>query len=69
MMSSPLLRGITLGTQIALSVTVPLLIFALGGRWLDRRFETFPLFFLGGFVVALIVGLLLAVRVVKNVAR
>ena len=48
-------------------MVVPLLIFALGGRWLDRRFETFPLFFLSGFVAAFIVGIVLAVRVVRRV--
>jgi len=66
--SSPLLRGLALGTQIGLSLAVPLLAFSLLGRWIDRQAGTFPLFFLSGFVLALIVGLVLVRRAVKSVA-
>lgn len=67
--SSPLLRGLALGMQLGLSFAVPLVVFALGGRWLDRRFGTFPWLFLGGLVLAAMLGVLFAVRAVRKVEQ
>lgn len=68
MAQSPLLRGLALGGQVGLSFALPLVAFAVGGRWLDRQTETFPLFFLGGVLLALVLGAFLAARAVKRVA-
>lgn len=68
-MHSPLLRGLALGTQIGLSIAVPLVVLALGGRWLDERAGTFPLFFLGGIALAAIGGPVFAVQAVRRFAR
>lgn len=68
-MSPPLLRGLALGLQLGLSFAIPLIVLALGGRWLDERLNTFPGFFLGGIVLASVVGFVLAVKSVKNVTR
>ncbi len=68
-MQVPLLRGLALGLQLGLSFALPLVLFALGGRWLDGRFGTFPFLFLGGMVVASILGLFLAMTAVRRVAR
>lgn len=40
---------------ILLAVAVPAIVFALGGRWLDGRFGTFPAFTLIGLALALAV--------------
>lgn len=65
----PLLRGLALGAQIGLSMALPLVVFGLGGRWLDRRLGTFPWFFLGGLVLAAVSGVILAVRSVQRVTQ
>lgn len=66
---SPLLRGLALGLQLGLSFTVPLVALALAGRWLDARFGTAPFLFLGGIVLASLLGFVFAARAVKHVAR
>lgn len=65
----PLLRGLALGSQIGLSLALPLVVFGLGGRWLDRRLGTFPWLFLGGMVLATVIGAILAVRSVQRVTQ
>lgn len=67
MSRAPLLRGLALGLQIGLSVSLPLVLLGLGGRWLDRYAGTFPLFFLGGMIVASLLGLALVARSVRRV--
>lgn len=66
MTRAPLLRGLALGLQIGLSVSLPLVLLGLGGRWLDRYAGTFPLFFLCGMVVAALLGLALVARSVRR---
>lgn len=68
MAPSPLLRGLALGGQIGLSFALPLVGLAFLGRWLDQRLATFPLFFLGGVLFALVLGFILATKAVKRVA-
>ena len=54
-----------LGLQIAL----PTVAFTLGGRWLDRRYDTSPLFILLGLGLALAVVAVLVVRQGKDIAK
>ena len=51
----------SVGIEMAISVSLG----ALGGRWLDRRFDTAPAFLLVGFLF----GVLLAARALYRVAK
>lgn len=44
-----------LAWQLGYTIVIPLLIFALGGRYLDQRFDSAPLLFLVGIVLSVIV--------------
>ena len=37
-------------------IAVPLILLGLGGRFLDRYLQTFPLFFLAGILISIIVS-------------
>jgi len=41
--------------QIGFATAIPLVIFGLAGRWLDRYFNTSPYLFLTGLVIATII--------------
>ena len=42
--------------EVFAAIAVPTVLCALGGRWLDRRFETTPVFMGLGLVVAVLVS-------------
>ena len=46
--------GLLLAWELGYSITIPLVLFALIGRLLDRRFVSAPLFLLVGLVLAVI---------------
>jgi F0F1-type ATP synthase assembly protein I len=48
--------------DVLFSITVPTVLFALGGRWLDQRWKTSPLFLVLGLVLSLGVAGLLVYR-------
>lgn len=51
-----------LGFQVA----IPLVLFALGGRWLDTRFDASPLFFMSGVAMSIIISsIVIAVKIRK----
>ena len=67
--SSPLLHSLALGLQFGISAAVPLLLFVLAGRFLDRVFGTSPLFLIIGVVVSLFCTVLLIARQVRVVTE
>ncbi len=44
-----------LAWQLGYTIVIPLLIFALGGRYLDKRFDSAPVLFLVGLVASVAV--------------
>tara|TARA_Y100000031_G_C8117747_1_gene336724 strand:+ start:545 stop:835 length:291 start_codon:yes stop_codon:yes gene_type:complete len=44
-----------LAWQLGYTIVIPLLIFALGGRYLDKKFDSSPVLFLIGLVVSVAV--------------
>ncbi|MBU1348492.1 AtpZ/AtpI family protein [Patescibacteria group bacterium] len=53
--------------DIGIAVAVPTVVSALGGRWLDTRFGTSPLFLILGLFVALVVSGILVVRMGRRI--
>jgi len=51
--------------QIGFTVAFTTILFVLGGRWLDGKFQTAPIFILSGIVLALIVSFYLVWQIVK----
>jgi F0F1-type ATP synthase assembly protein I len=49
-------QGLSLAWQLGYTIAIPLIIFALLGRFLDKRYETSPLFLLGAIFLSLIVS-------------
>lgn len=47
------LKALRLVFDLGYTIAIPLIFFALGGRLLDRKFETSPLFLLVGIFAAL----------------
>lgn len=41
--------------ELGFVIAIPLVVFSLGGRYVDRAYDTGPWFFLGGLVLAIAV--------------
>jgi F0F1-type ATP synthase assembly protein I len=48
----PYWQALNLALQLGYMIVIPLVIFGLGGRWLDRKLGASPWFLLGGMAVA-----------------
>lgn len=48
--------ALSLAWELGYTIAVPIVVFALGGRWLDRKFETSPWLLLTGIFLSLIVS-------------
>lgn len=46
--------ALSLAWELGYTIAVPIVVFALGGRWLDRKFETSPWLLLTGIFLSLI---------------
>lgn len=55
--------------DIGLAVAIPTVVSALGGRWLDTRLGTSPLFILLGLFLALAVSGVLVVRMGRKIVK
>lgn len=44
-----------LAGTIGFTIAVPLVFFALVGRWMDRQYDTSPLFLLSGIILSLVI--------------
>ncbi len=55
--------------DIGISIAVPVVLFTLGGRWLDKRYGTSPFFILVGLFLSLAVSTLITVRKGKEIAK
>ena len=52
--------------EILLSIIVPTTVFALGGRWLDQRWHSSPVFLILGLVLALALAYAIVLRKAKQ---
>ncbi|MFZ2804030.1 MAG: AtpZ/AtpI family protein [Patescibacteria group bacterium] len=55
--------------DILLGIAVPTTLFALAGRWLDKRYSTSPWFTVVGLVLALIVVYIIVMRKGKDISK
>lgn len=56
-----------LGWEMGYTIAVPLVIFALIGRFADKYFDTSPLFLLGGIIFSIFISIALLYRKVKKI--
>lgn len=57
---------LALAWELGYTIAIPLVVLALGGRMLDRYFETSPAFFLAGIIASLFITSFLVYRKTKN---
>ena len=72
MTSSPrqaFLKSLNFALELGFTIIVPLVLFALGGRLLDRKFGTSPWFFLGGTLLSIVLTVLLLIRKIKSILK
>ena len=69
----PLLIALKMATELGFTIAIPLVLFAVGGRWIDRRYDTSPWGLLGGVVLSIILTSILLVRkfaaIVKDIEQ
>ena len=55
-------QAFSLAWELGYLIVIPLVIFALGGRWLDKQYGTSPWFLLGGLVLSIIITTISLIR-------
>ncbi len=66
---SPTWQAFSLAWELGYSIAVPLVLFALGGRWIDRTYGTTPWFLLGGMGLAITFTTILLIRKFSSLMR
>ena len=66
---SSLIRYTVLASQIGFSIAIPLVILALTGRFLDRRFDSSPWFFLASLLLSFLVSAVIMYRHVRRILK
>lgn len=67
--ASVLWQVLGLAWDLGYIIAAPLVLLALGGRLLDKRFHTSPLFLLLGIFVSLIITTIAIYRKTKNIMK
>lgn len=62
-------QALSLVWDVILSIAIPTILSALGGRWLDRRLGTTPIFLIIGLFCALGIVSILIVRKGKTISQ
>lgn len=55
--------------EVGIAIAVPAVAFALGGRWLDKRFETSPLFLGLGLFLAFCLSTVIVLKKGRDIAK
>lgn len=66
LLPSPIAQALSLAWELGYTITVPLVVLALGGRLLDRAWGTSPWLFVAGIVLSIAISTWLVYR--KSVA-
>lgn len=67
--NKPLWTALGLAWEFGYLIALPLVIFGLGGRWLDRQLGTSPWLLLGGMAVAITLTTIFLVRKFSKMIR
>ncbi|MBI2626387.1 MAG: AtpZ/AtpI family protein [Candidatus Nealsonbacteria bacterium] len=59
--------AIGLAWELGYTITVPLVIFAILGRFLDKKYDASPIFLLSGILLSIVVSGLLVFRKTKKI--
>lgn len=62
-------QALNMAWELGYTITIPLVLFALAGRWADSQFHTKPWLFLGGVIFAIVSTSLLLVRKFSRIVR
>ncbi len=62
-------QALELVWDLLFAIAIPTILFALGGRWLDKRFHTSPIFLILGLVLALVVAGIIVMRKGKEISK
>lgn len=63
-------QAVGLSFQLGYTITLPLVVLALVGRLLDRKFDSSPIFLLTGIIISMIIsGIALFVKMKKILAK
>jgi len=65
----PVWAALMLAGELGFLIILPLLIFALAGRWLDQKFGTSPWLFLSGTLLAIIVTSIILIRKIQSIIK
>lgn len=60
--AKPQWQALQMVFELGYLIVIPLIVFGLGGRWLDRQLGTSPWLFLGGMVLAVMATTVFLVR-------
>jgi len=61
--------ALSLAWELGYSIALPLVIFALLGRWLDKKFATSPWLFLLGIILAVTISSYLVYRKTMEIIK
>lgn len=68
-MKKSLIETISLSLQLGFNIVIPILILAITGRLLDRKFDTSPFLLLAGIILAFIVSTVLISRKIQKIFK
>ncbi|MEK7211138.1 MAG: AtpZ/AtpI family protein [Patescibacteria group bacterium] len=61
--------ALSLAWNLGYTIAIPIIALALGGRLLDRKFDTSPLFLLLGVLLSIVISTLEVYRKVKKIIK
>ena len=62
-------KALSYAWQFGYTITVPLVVFALGGRFLDRSLGTSPWLLIGGIILSMVLSSILLVRKAMQIMK
>ncbi len=65
----PFWQALNLAWELGYTIALPLVLFALAGRWADKRYDTSPWLLLSGMALAIILTTLLLIRKFSRLLR
>jgi len=61
-------RAIALASKLGLAIVAPLLIFLMGGRFLDSRLNSMPLWTIVGLTIGFVTTIIMLILIVRGIS-